>query len=441
MCFFLGKLRAYGISKNFINKDRRYGLLKTFVYNEKVIKLLDKMSKKAGKIMKKVLVGLLCCVLAVGVISGCGSKEKPKSDKSQNHTEEQKEQSNVIDTEPTEEEKELSKESEEEKDMKNDLTMQVLKDQAGTMDYTSLEELNPEPGSRIAVVVKNTKSSFWASVKKGMEQAVKDLNQKMGYKGEDKIKMSFEGPSEETDVESQINIIDAVLSENPSVLCLAAIDMESCEAQLEAAMENDISVIVLDSGVESSLVNAVCATDNYTLGSEAAEKLAEAVGGQGQIAVMTHISMSQTSRDREAGFTETIANNYPEIEIVNISHENQETSMTEMAEAVLKLYPDVKGYFGTNEHAANAVLDAVSVSGREVMVLGIDAGKKQMDAIKKGLEMGTFVQNSYGMGYATIVAAIRADLKLENDTFINCGYQWIDGNNIALPEYANYLYE
>ena len=391
--------------------------------------------------MKKVLVGLLCCMLAAGIISGCGSKEKPKSDKTQNHTEKQKEQSNTTNTEKPEGEKEPSKEPQEEKNMADDLTMQVLKNHAGTKDYTSLEELNPEPGSHIAVVVKNTKSSFWNSVKKGMDQAVKDFNQKMGYKGEDKIKISFEGPTEETDVESQINIIDAVLSENPSVLCLAAIDMESCQAQLEAAAENDIPVVVLDSGVQSDLVNSVCATDNYTLGTEAAKKLAEVIGGQGQIAVMTHVAASQTSRDRETGFMETITNNYPEIEIVNISHENPETSMTEMAEAVLKLYPDVKGYFGTNEHAANAVLDAVSASGREIVVLGIDAGKKQIDAVKKGTEIGTFVQNSYGMGYATIVAAMRADLELENDVFINCGYQWIDGSNIELPEYANYLYE
>lgn len=391
--------------------------------------------------MKKVLVGLLCCMLVAGIISGCGSKEKPKSDKTQKHTEKQKEQSNTTNTEKPEGEKEPSKEPQEEKNMADDLTMQVLKNHAGTKDYTSLEELNPEPGSHIAVVVKNTKSSFWNSVKKGMDQAVKDLNQKMGYKGEDKIKISFEGPTEETDVESQINIIDAVLSENPSVLCLAAIDMESCQAQLEAAAENDIPVVVLDSGVQSDLVNSVCATDNYTLGTEAAKKLAEVIGGQGQIAVMTHVAASQTSRDRETGFMETITNNYPEIEIVNISHENPETSMTEMAEAVLKLYPDVKGYFGTNEHAANAVLDAVSTSGREIVVLGIDAGKKQIDAVKKGTEIGTFVQNSYGMGYATIVAAMRADLELENDAFINCGYQWIDGSNIELPEYANYLYE
>lgn len=390
--------------------------------------------------MKKVLVGLLCCMLATGIISGCGSKEKPKSDKSQNHTEKQEEQSNATNTDKPEEEKTPSKEPEEE-NMANDLTMQVLKTQAGTRDYTSLEELNPEPGSHIAVVVKNTKSSFWISVKKGMDQAIRDLNQKMGYKGEDKIKISFEGPSEETDVESQINIIDAVLSENPSVLCLAAIDMESCEAQLEAAAENDIPVVVLDSGVQSGLVNTVCATDNYSLGEEAAMKLAEAVGGHGQIAVMTHVAASQTSKERENGFTETITNHYPEIEIVNISHENPETSMTEMAEAVLKLYPEVKGYFGTNEHATNAVLDAVSASGREIIVLGTDAGKKQIDAVKKGTEMGTFVQNSYGMGYATIVAAMRADLELENDAFINCGYQWIDGNSVELPEYDNYLYE
>ena len=56
--------------------------------------------------MKKVLVGLLCCMLAAGVISGCGAKEKPKSDKSQNHTEKPEEESDNTDTEKPEEEKE-----------------------------------------------------------------------------------------------------------------------------------------------------------------------------------------------------------------------------------------------------------------------------------------------------------------------------------------------
>ena len=51
------------------------------------------------------------------------------------------------------------------------------------------------------------------------------------------------------------------------------------------------------------------------------------------------------------------------------------------------------------------------------------------------------MQNPYGMGYATVIAGVRADLGLENDKFINTGYQWIDSTNVNSSEYANYLYE
>ena len=325
--------------------------------------------------------------------------------------------------------------------MKDDLTMQKLRENGSSIDYTSLEEINLEAGSHIAVVVKSTKNGFWTSVKRGMDAAVADLNEKLGYKGEDKIKLTFEGPSDETDVEDQINIIDAVLGENPDVLCLSAIDMDSCQAQLEAAEENGIPVIVLDSGVKTGNVNATCVVDNYQAGVQAAVKLADTIGGSGKIAVMTHVESAQNCQEREQGFTETIAEKYPDIEIVNISHQNEETSVSEMAESVLKLFPDVKGYFCTNENVSGDVLDAISASGKEVAVVGIDAGKKQKDAIKSGKEVGVLVQNAYGMGYATVVAAARAALGLENDESINPGMEWIDSENISDERYANYLYD
>ena len=411
--------------------------------------------------MKKAIIGLICLMLATGTVVGCGSK-KTEPEESQKNTAEKvdKSEKEQAESETKEEDKKTeetnqetgketdtngNKTSEEEgsktaENMSEDLTMKVLKEQAGTYDYTSLEELNPEPGTRIAVVVKNTKTGFWKNVKKCMDDAVEDLNEKMGYKGEDKIKISFEGPGNETDVESQINIIDAVLSENPSILCLAAIDMESCQPQAEEATLNGIPVVVLDSGVQSEQVNAVCATDNYAAGTEAAKKMAEALGEKGQIAIMAHVETSESSQKRVAGFTDEMKN-HPEIEIVNISYENEETSMSELAEAVLKLYPEVKGYYCTNEIATNNVLDIVNTSDKEVKVIGFDSGEKQIKAVKNGVELGMFAQNPYGMGYATIVAGVRADQGLENDTFINTGYQWIDNTNIELPEYKNYLYK
>ena len=411
--------------------------------------------------MKKAIIGLICLMLATGTVVGCGSK-KTEPEESQKNTAENvdKNEKEQAESETKEENKKTeetnqetgketdtngNKTSEEEgsktaENMSEDLTMKVLKEQAGTYDYTSLEELNPEPGTRIAVVVKNTKTGFWKNVKKGMDDAVEDLNEKMGYKGEDKIKLSFEGPGNETDVESQINIIDAVLSENPSILCLAAIDMESCQPQVEEATLNGIPVVVLDSGVQSEQVNAICATDNYAAGTEAAKKMAEALGEKGQVAIMAHVETSESSQKRVAGFTDEMKN-HPEIEIVNISYENEETSMSELAEAVLKLYPEVKGYYCTNEIATNNVLDIVNTSDKEVKVIGFDSGEKQIKAVKDGVELGMFAQNPYGMGYATIVAGVRADQGLENDAFINTGYQWIDSTSIELPEYKNYLYK
>lgn len=411
--------------------------------------------------MKKAIIGLICLMLATGTVVGCGSK-KTEPEESQKNTAEKidKSEKEQAESETKEEDKKTeetnqetgketdtngNKTSEEEgsktaENMSEDLTMKVLKEQAGTYDYTSLEELNPEPGTRIAVVVKNTKTGFWKNVKKGMDDAVEGLNEKMGYKGEDKIKISFEGPGNETDVESQINIIDAVLSENPSILCLAAIDMESCQPQVEEATLNGIPVVVLDSGVQSEQVNAICATDNYAAGTEAAKKMAEALGEKGQVAIMAHVETSESSQKRVAGFTDEMKN-HPEIEIVNISYENEETSMSELAEAVLKLYPEVKGYYCTNEIATNNVLDIVNTSDKEVKVIGFDSGEKQIKAVKDGVELGMFAQNPYGMGYATIVAGVRADQGLENDAFINTGYQWIDSTSIELPEYKNYLYK
>lgn len=419
--------------------------------------------------MKRAVAVLLCAVLATGSITSCQSKksetaasssvkeeketktdkdnENEKDDTSKNdskgaeNTENQENVSTDIKTDTKSEGDESENTDAENDDMKDDLTMQKLRENGSSIDYTSLEEINLEAGSHIAVVVKSTKNGFWTSVKRGMDAAVADLNEKLGYKGEDKIKLTFEGPSDETDVENQINIIDAVLGENPDVLCLSAIDMDSCQAQLEAAEENGIPVIVLDSGVKTGNVNATCVVDNYQAGVQAAVKLADTIGGSGKIAVMTHVESAQNCQEREQGFTETIAEKYPDIEIVNISHQNEETSVSEMAESVLKLFPDVKGYFCTNGNVAGDVLDAISASGKEVAVVGIDAGKKQKDAIKSGKEVGVLVQNAYGMGYATVVAAARAALGMENNESINPGMEWIDSENISDERYANYLYD
>lgn len=315
-------------------------------------------------------------------------------------------------------------------------------DQDLAVDYTDVRGIQAEAGSSLAVVVKGLDSAYWKAVKEGASTAIDDLNEYLGYSGSDKVQMTFEGTSDDTDVDTQINTIDAVLSENPMALCLAAIDMNSCQAQLESARESEIPVIILDSGVKSDLATCSCQTDNESAGGQAAQKLCQAIGDSGEIAIVAHMKSSQTSADRVAGFRQELTQNHSQVSVAETIYENEDETIAEALSYLLEAYPGLDGIFCTNETMAEEVLDALSDMDREdIQLVGFDAGKKQINAIQEGREYGTVCQNPYGMGYASVIAAFRAAAGQTVDSYIDSGYQWIDQTNINLEENQKYLYQ
>ena len=299
--------------------------------------------------------------------------------------------------------------------------------------------------SRIAVVSKATDGEYWKLVRQGMEAAVKDINTAYDFTSDDAITMTFEGPSDESDVETQINTLDAVIAENPTVLCLSASDIESCQAQLEAASENGIPVVVFDSNVnDDALVAAFRGTDNEYVGKMAAEKLADAIGGSGKIAVFSAQEKTESIQKRVEGFEEAIASDYPDISIVSKIYMDQVEDMSEAISNVLTSYPDLAGVFCTNENASNLYLSVDKGENAPVMV-GVDASTVQQDAIKNGQELGCVSQDPYEIGYQTIIAAAQAmstdeeqAAAVEKNVLLEPG--WIDAANIEESQNSNYLY-
>ncbi len=308
-------------------------------------------------------------------------------------------------------------------------------------NYTSAEGVQAAPGAHVAVVVKGLgENSYWHRIREGVEAAVSDVNEALGYKGDRKVKLTFEGPSEENNEEEQINTLDTVLSENPTVLCLAAIDMESCEAQLETARDNGIPVLILDAGIESDLVTSVCQTDNRAAGLEAGRKLCEKMGGRGKAALIAHQPETETCKSRVEGFRKALEE-YPEVELAAVLEEDPEISMEEQLAAMKENHPDLTGIFATNEKNSDSVLKLYEGEEQKPVLVGFDNGKEQIQAIRDGVEYGCISQNPYSMGYAVVIASLRTAAGEKIDSFIDSGYVWIDQTNIDAPENQSYLYQ
>jgi len=285
----------------------------------------------------------------------------------------------------------------------------------------------------IPVISKGFQHQFWQAVKLGSEQAAADLN----------VDITFEGPATESEVDKQIEMLTAALAKNPAAICFAALDTQAAIPLLEEAQAKGIPVVGFDSGVDSDIPVATASTDNIAAAALAADKMAELIGSEGQVAVLVHDQTSRTGIDRRDGFLNRMAEAYPNIEIVNVDYgAGDHLKSTDLAKAVMQANPDLKGYFGANEGSIIGVLNAATELGKEgLVIIGYDSGAQQIQAIRDGLQAGAITQNPIGIGYKCVEAAVKAINGEPVDKVIDTGFFWYDATNIDSDEIKAVLYE
>lgn len=286
----------------------------------------------------------------------------------------------------------------------------------------------------IPIISKGFQHQFWQAVKAGADQAAIDFD----------VEITFEGPETEAMVDKQLEMVQTALDKNPDALCIAALDSQALVPLLERAQEAGIPVVGFDSGVDSDIPVTTAATDNIAAAAVAADKMAELIGGEGEIAVIVHDQTSRTGIDRRDGFVNRIESEYPNITIVDLQYGGgDQLKSTDLAKAIIQAHPNLKGFFGANEGSAIGVLNAVTESGMEgkIVVIGYDSGKQQMDAIRSGAMAGAITQNPVGIGYKCVEAAVMALNGETLDPVTDTGFFWYDATNIDSDEIQPLLYE
>src|SRR5713101_5657994 len=158
----------------------------------------------------------------------------------------------------------------------------------------------------IPVVPQGTSHLFWQPVQAGAIAAGRDLG----------VEVLWNGPSQETEYSRQIQIVDSMVARGVDGLAVAANDRTALSQPIERAAKAGIPVTVFDSGVDTNDYLTFVTTNNYEGGQMGARKLAELVRGKGKVAMLMNAPGSASTMEREKGFEDVIAKEFPNIQIV-----------------------------------------------------------------------------------------------------------------------------
>ena len=157
---------------------------------------------------------------------------------------------------------------------------------------------------RVMVIPKGTTHEFWKTIHAGALKAAEELGN---------VEVIWQGPQKEDDRSQQIQLVQNAVAAGVDGIVLAPLDAKALVKPVEEAIAKGIPVVIIDSGLESSKIVSYVATDNYHGGVLAARRLGELLKGEGKIILLRYAVGSASTEEREKGFTDTIAKEFPKI--------------------------------------------------------------------------------------------------------------------------------
>ena len=282
---------------------------------------------------------------------------------------------------------------------------------------------NPEEQTYLWVSYEST-DDFMLMVYEGFEDCGKMLGVQTEHIG-----------SSQNDLTEYINSVERAISREPDGIAVHVFNADAYIDVINKAMDGGIPVIT--TGPDSPNSKRICnvGVENYEAGAFGAERLAEEMGGEGKVLVLSRAGQDN-SEQRIKGFEETLAANYPDIEIVTeITVTAEIADQASKTAAALTANPEINAIFcSLGIQAVGASQGCDQVGRSDITVFGFDRNPAQLELIKEGKVMGSIAQGCYNMGWWACLGLYVEHNNLLGDrnfpTFISAGVSYIDQGNV-----------
>ncbi len=285
---------------------------------------------------------------------------------------------------------------------------------------------------QIGVVPKAISHAFWQTVHAGAVAAGREAG----------VEIEWKGPPAETDFSRQIEIVDAMINSRIDGIVLAPTEATSMIGVVDRAQNEGIPVTIFDSGLNSENYLSFVATNNYEAGALAARTLAELIAGKGQVAIVKMVPGASSTMRREQGFEDTIAKEFPDIEIVDFKYCRSDPAQAlAVTENMLTAHPDLDGLFASGEPATVGAAKGLRSRNRydRVRFVAFDFIDALEADIRDGVIRATIVQEPFQIGYRAVMTIVDALNGETPDKRIDTAARVVTGANLDSPEIAALL--
>jgi len=212
------------------------------------------------------------------------------------------------------------------------------------------------------------------------------------------------------DAARQRSDIETALVLEPDIIIALPLDPVTSAEAFREASEAGVSLVFL-SNLPSGYVHgedyaAIVTDDLFQMGKQAADALAAAMGGEGEVAWIYHDADYYVTNQRDNAFKTTIENDYPNIEIVAEEGLADPARAEDIANALLLRHPELDGIYVTWAQPAEGVVAALRANGNsETHVVTLDLSEPvALDMVRDGNVAAIVADEAYELGRAMAAA-------------------------------------
>lgn len=254
-------------------------------------------------------------------------------------------------------------------------------------------DLMPDRPLRIAVLGLEN-NPFWIPVKEGALAAAAELE---AYD----TTVEWLVPGETHLADDFAGAIEASVAQEYDAIATIAGDA-GVAPFIDQAVEAGIPVATFNSETDAENDRLFfVGADLYQQGETACQAMADAIDEEGKVAIITGFFAVEAHELRRTGFTDCIAENYPDIEIVGeVENQDQGDIAFTQAQDFMTANPDLNGIYVTagGPFGAAAAVEDAGMTG-EVAVVSFDFVDETMEYVQKGVISATIGQNPYAQGH------------------------------------------